>query len=124
MKQIHSRALALLLAVVMVLSMFPVTAFAEGNSTTWTKTSFGAISAGDTVAITMSKDGVTYVLPTTATGSSGQPMAEIGTVEGNTLTTAGDGFGWTIAPAEGGFTIGCGEGYLYSTNTNKGSRIG
>ena len=39
------KLLSLLLAVVMVLSMFPVTAFAEGNSTTWTKTSFGAITA-------------------------------------------------------------------------------
>ena len=124
MRPMHSRALALLLAMVMVLSMIPVTAFAEGNATTWTKVDFSAITAEDTVAITMSKDGVTYVLPTTAAGSSGQPLAEIGTVEGNTLTTTGDGFGWTIAPTEGGYTIQCGEGYLYSENTNNGTHIG
>ena len=124
MRPMHSRALALLLAMVMVLSMIPVTAFAEGNATTWTKVDFSAITAEDTVAITMSKDGVTYVLPTTAAGSSGQPLAEIGTVEGNTLTTTGDGFGWTIAPTEGGYTIQCGDGYLYTTNANNGTRIG
>ena len=113
MRPMHSRALALLLAMVMVLSMIPVTAFAEGNATTWTKVDFSAITAEDTVAITMSKDGITYVLPTTAAGSSGQPMAEIGTVEGNTLTTTGDGFGWTIAPVEGGYTIQCGDGFSF-----------
>ena len=124
MRPMHSRALALLLAMVMVLSMIPVPAFAEGNATTWTKVDFSAFTAEDTVAITMSKDGVTYVLPTTAAGSGGQPMAEIGTVEGNTLTTTGDGFGRTIAPTEGGFTIQCGDGYLYTTNANNGTRIG
>ena len=124
MKCTLRRGLSLLLAVVMVLSMVPAAVFATDSATTWTKVDFSAITAEDTVAITMSKDGVTYVLPTTATGSSGQPMAEIGTVEGNTLTTAGDGFGWTIAPIEGGFTIQCGDGYLYSTNTNNGTRIG
>ena len=124
MKSTHSRALALLLAVIMVVSMFPVTAFAEGTATAWTRVAFSEITAEDTVAITMSKDGVTYVLPTTAAGSSGQPMAEIGTVDGDTLITAGDGFGWTIAPVEGGYTIQCGDGYLYSTDTNNGTRIG
>ena len=66
MRPMHSRALALLLAMVMVLSMIPVTAFAEGNATTWTKVDFSAITAEDTVAITMTKDGTTYVLPTIA----------------------------------------------------------
>ena len=124
MKRTPSRALALLLAVVMVISMFPVTAFAEESAATWTKAAFSDITAEDTVAITMSKDGVTYVLPTTAAGDSGQPLAEIGSVEGDTLTTTGDGYGWTIAPTEGGYTIACGNGYLYSENTNNGTRIG
>ena len=124
MRSMHSRALALVLAMVMVLSLIPVTAFAEGNATTWTKVDFSAITAEDTVAITMSKDGVTYVLPTVAAGGSGQPLAEIGTVAGDTLTTTGDGFGWTIAPVEGGYTIQCENGYLYTTDTNNGTRIG
>ena len=124
MKCTLRRGLSLLLAVVMVLSMVPAAVFATDAATTWTKVDFSAITAEDTVAITMSKDGVTYVLPTAAAGSSGQPMAEIGTVEGNTLTTVGDGFGWIIAPTEGGYTIQCGDGYLYSTNTNNGTRIG
>ena len=124
MKQTCSRVLALMLALVMVISMIPAAVFAEDTATTWTKVDFSAITAEDTVAITMSKDGVTYVLPTTAAGGSGQPMAEIGTVAGDTLTTNGDGFGWTIAPTEGGCTIGCENGYLYSENTNNGTRIG
>jgi len=124
MKNLRSRVLAMLLAVVMVLSMIPATVFATDTATTWTKVDFSAITAEDTVAITMSKDGTTYVLPTTAAGSSGQPLAEAAAVEGDTLTTTGDGFGWTIAPVEGGFTIQCENGYLYTTNTNNGTRIG
>ena len=124
MKKTYSRALAMLLAVVMVLSMFPVMAFAEGSATTWTKVSFSDITAEDTVAITMSKDGVTYVLPTVAEGTSEQPLAVTGTVEGNTLTTDGDGYGWTIEAVEGGYTVRTGTDYLYTTNTNNGTRIG
>ena len=124
MKHSLLRGLSILLALVMVLSMVPAAVFATDTATTWTRVSFSAITAEDTVAITMSKDGVTYVLPTAGNGSSGQPLAEIGTVEGDTLTTTGDGFGWTIAPTEGGYTIQCENGYLYSENTNNGTRIG
>ena len=64
MNRTLSRGLSLLLAVVMVLSMVPAAVFATDTATTWTKVPFSAITAEDTVAITMSKDGVTYVLPT------------------------------------------------------------
>ena len=124
MKRTHSRALSLLLAVVMVLSMLPATALAADSATTWTRVDFSAITAEDTVAITMTKDGTTYVLPTVGSGGSGQPLADAATVEGDTLTTAGDGYGWTIAPTEGGYTISTEAGYLYTTNTNNGTRIG
>ena len=124
MKNLRSRVLAMLLAVVMVLSMIPATVFATDTATTWTKVDFSAITAEDTVAITMTKDGTTYVLPTVGNGGSGQPLADAATVEGDTLTTAGDGYGWTIAPTEGGYTISTEAGYLYTTNTNNGTRIG
>ena len=123
MKCTLRKSLAMLLAVVMVLSMVPAAVFATDSATTWTKVDFSAITAEDTVAITMSKDGVTYVLPTVAEGSSGQPLAEIATVEGNTLTTDGDGYGWTFEAVEGGFTIRTGTSYLYTENTNNGMRL-
>ncbi len=124
MKHMHSRALSLLLAVIMVLSMIPATVFATDTATTWTKVDFSAITAADTVAITMSKDGTTWVLPTTAAGSSEQPLADTATISDDTLTTAGDGYGWTIEAVEGGYTIKTGESYLYITNINNGVRIG
>ena len=57
MKCTLRRGLSLLLAVVMVLSMVPAAVFATDSATTWTKVDFSAITAEDTVAITMSKDG-------------------------------------------------------------------
>ena len=124
MKCTLRKSLAMLLAVVMVLSLVPAAVFATDSATTWTKVDFSAITAEDTVAITMSKDGVTYVLPNIAEGSSGQPMAAVATVDGNTMTTDGDGYGWTIEAVEGGFTIRTGTSYLYTENTNNGTRIG
>lgn len=122
----QSRFLAALLAVVMVFSMLPTLALAA-DSATWTKVELADIQPTDTVAITMTKDGTTWVLPTTAAGSSGQPLAtDTGTIDGTTLTTAGDSsaFGWTITSTDGGYYIKTGDNYLYLTAANNGMRIG
>ena len=64
MKKRTTRCLALLLAVVMILSAMPV-AMAEGTSqtATWTKTTLSDIKEADTIAITMTKGNDTWVLP-------------------------------------------------------------
>ncbi len=120
------RILSWVLALAMILSMVPGFAFAEGEGTAWTKTAFETIQPTDTVAITMTKDGVTYALPTTGAGGSGQPLGDAATVSGTTLTTRGDSaaYGWSIVPTEGGFHLKTGESYLYITATNNGVRIG
>ena len=120
-----SRILSVLLLVVMVVSMLPVSAYADGTAT-WTKVDLSAITAGDTVAITMSKDGTTWVLPNTAEGSSRQPLATAtGTIAENKLTTDGSsGFAWNITATEGGYNISSGGSYLYVTASNNGVRIG
>ena len=120
-----SRMLSVLLLVVMVISMLPVSAYAD-SAATWTKVDLSAITAGDTVAITMSKDGTTWVLPNTGGGGKGQPLATAtGTIADNKLTTEGSsGFAWTITATEGGYNISSGGSYLYITADNNGVRIG
>ena len=122
----NTRILSWLLVVAMVLSMLPTFAFADDSATVWTKVEFVDIKATDTVAITMTSGEETYVLPTVGLGSSEQPLGDLATVSGNTLTTAGDSsaYGWQITAAEGGYYIKCGENYLYITATNNGVRIG
>ena len=122
----NRRILSWLLVLAMVLSLVPGMVFAEDAATAWTKTAFENIQATDTVAITMTKEGVTYALPTGNLGTSGQPLADIATVSGTTLTTTGDAaaYGWSIVPAEGGYYIKTGESYLYITATNNGVKIG
>lgn len=125
MKKRITRCLALLLAIVMVLSAMPI-AMAEGTAqTTWTKTTLSDIKEADTIAITMTKGNDTWVLPTTGEGSKKQPLATEVAVNGNTLTTSGsNGFGWKIAATEGGYHIKTGSKYLYLTADNNGMRIG
>lgn len=98
----------------------------ETGSVTWTQVEFSDISAEDTIAITMSKDGTTWVLPNVGEGSKGQPLASYtGTVEGTTLTTdVSSLYSWTITAADGGYSIMAGESYLYLTADNNGMRVG
>ena len=125
MKKRTTRCLALLLAVVMVLSVMPVAMAEETTQTTWTKTTLSDIKEADTIAITMTKGNDTWVLPTTGEGSKKQPLATEVAVNGNTLTTSGsNGFGWKIAATEGGYHIKTGSKYLYLTADNNGMRIG
>jgi len=118
------RVLSWLLVLAMLLSMLPLTAFAEGNATAWTKIAFEDILPEDSIAITMTKEGVTYALPTANLGTSEQPLADTATVSDETLTTAGEAYGWNLVPTEGGFFLKSGEKYLSITATNNGVRIG
>ena len=119
------RILSALLSLVMLLSLLPVSVFATETETTatWTKVALSDIAATDTVAITMTKDGTTWVLPNSATK---QPMAFTGTVADGKLTTSGGGnkYGWTITAVEEGYHIKTGSSYLYLTAANNGMRIG
>lgn len=128
MKTTIHRIFVWLLVLAMVCSMLPTIAFAEDDPTTstWAKVAFADIKASDTVAITMTKDGTTYALPTAGEGSSGQPLAVTGTVKDNVLTLSGDGkaFGWNISATEGGWLLKCDAGYLYAEDNNNGVRIG
>ena len=125
MKKRITRCLALLLAVVMVLSVMPVAMAEETTQTTWTKTTLSDIKEADTIAITMTKGNDTWVLPTTGEGKRNQPLAIEVAVKGSTLTTSGsNGFGWKIAATEGGYHIKTGSKYLYLTADNNGMRIG
>ena len=119
------RILSALLSLVMLLSLLPVSVFATETETTatWTKVALSDIAATDTVAITMTKDNTTWVLPNSATK---QPMAFTGTVADGKLTTSGGGnkYGWTITAVEEGYHIKTGSSYLYLTAANNGMRIG
>jgi len=114
----------------MVFSLLPVSIFAaDGATATWTKTTLEEITSEDTVAITMTKDGTTWVLPTTGGGNNGQPLAVTGTVGEDTLTTEGyaSAFGWTVTKSDESFSIQTKDGkslYLDKDGKNNCVRIG
>ena len=127
MKKRTTRCLALLLAVVMVLSVMPVAMAEETAQTTWTKTTLSDIKEADTIAITMTKGNDTWVLPNN-NGTKGAPAAITGTVSGNTMTTTEkDIFSWNIKKGTDSFQIFSAvenTKYLYSQSTNNGIRVG
>ena len=92
---------------------------------TWTKVTLSEIAETDTVAITMSKEGTTWVLPNVGNGNSKQPLAVTGTVTDDVLTTdVAETYSWNIKAVEGSYNITSGDNYLYLTATNNGMRIG
>lgn len=95
---------------------------AASEVTKWVKTDISSIQSGDEVMITMSKEGTTWALPNTATGSKKQPLVvEVDTTD----MTSVSGCSWTIEKVEGGFYIKNGSDYLYMvSNDNNGVRIG
>ena len=127
MKKRTTRCLALLLAVVMILSVMPVAMAEETTQTTWTKTTLSDIKEADTIAITMTKGNDTWVLPNN-NGTKGAPAAITGTVSGNTMTTTEkDIFSWNIKKGTDSFQIFSAvenTKYLYSQSTNNGIRVG
>ena len=127
MKKRITRCLALLLAVVMVLSVMPIAMAEETTQTTWTKTTLSDIKEADTIAITMTKGNDTWVLPNN-NGTKGAPAAITGTVSGNTMTTTEkDILSWNIKKGTDSFQIFSAvenTKYLYSQSSNNGIRVG
>ncbi len=125
----HSRRLlSVLLALVMLLSLLPTAVLAaDPTPGTWKKIAFADITAGDTVAITMTKDKTTWVLPNDGTAQKAAP-AITGTVSGDTLTTTSESqFGWKVVKSADTFQLVSASDntkYLYSTDKNNGIRQG
>ena len=123
-----SRLLSAMLAILMVVTMFPVTAFAA-TSETWTKVDLADIKETDTVTITMTdSSGNTYALYN-GNGASKAPVAVVCSVSGNTMTAeqSSSDIGWNISNNSGTLIIykaGTKDAWLYSTNTNNGTRVG
>lgn len=113
----------------MLLSLLPVSVFAAETKTTatWTKVELADITASDTVAITMTKDNTTWVLPNDGDATTAA-KAITGTVSKNTLTTSEAAkFGWKIVQGKETFQIVSASDsgkYLYSTSSNNGIRQG
>ena len=125
-KRTASKLLSLVLSVCMLFSLLPASVFAEDTaSATWTKTTLDAVTAEDTVAITMTaSSGKTYILPTAAATNTGPAAVEV-TAEGDALAfgTAAE-YGWTIAPAaDGTWSITGPNGGLNVINSNNGVRV-
>ena len=98
------------------------------ETTTWEKVNLEDITESDTVLITMSKDGATWVLPSTQKGDKGGPLAAtLDGVSGDTLTLEDiSDYGWNIQKAadDSGYTIQSNGEYLYSKDTNNGVKVG
>lgn len=127
MKHVTNRVLSLLLVVAMVLSMVPVSAFAAETTSTWSKVELADITADDTVAITMS-DGTTTWALYNANGTGSAPTAVVVDVADNTMTAqSSDTIAWNIAKEGDDLIIhkvGDANTWLYSSNTNNGTRVG
>ena len=125
----HSRRLlSVLLALIMLLSLLPTAVLAaDPTPGTWRKIAFADITADDTVAITMTKDKTTWVLPNDGTAQKAAP-AITGTVSGDTLTTTSESqFGWKVVKSTDTFQLISASDstkYLYSTDKNNGIRQG
>lgn len=114
-----------LCAVCIALALLCVGALAD-ETVTWGPVAWGSIEENEVIAITMSKEGTTWVL-TTANGSSAAPPAATVTVSNNRFTTDGVGaMGWKFASSGSGytFTANDGSGKLYCENSNNGVRVG
>lgn len=112
----------------MLLSLLPTAVLAaDPTPGTWKKIAFADITAGDTIAITMTKDKTTWVLPNDGTAQKAAP-AITGTVSGDTLTTTSESqFGWKAIKSTDTFQLVSASDntkYLYSTDKNNGIRQG
>ena len=95
----------------------------HADGSTWTETSWDAITADDVIAITMTKGSTTWVLPADTRTSKGTP-AVAASVSGTTLTTGSGNYGWTITKGSDGSYIQNSDGkYLYVINDNNGVRV-
>ena len=99
----------------------------EVSGLVWNKVALADIASGDTIAITMTKDDTTWALYN-ANGTGGAPTAVVVTVSGDTMTSEdNDTISWNIVQENGTLVIyvaGSTGTWLYSTNTNNGTRVG
>ena len=106
MRKAGRKALSLVLSVYMALSVgvsdLSIASYAADNSAKpnhlWTKVEFNQISAGDSIAITMTSDKGTYVLPN-AKATDGGPEAKLANVVGDMLSIPegeDDEYAWNI----------------------------
>ena len=93
----------------------------------WTKVELSEITASDTIAITMTKDNSTWALYN-GNGTGSAPTAVVVSVDGNTMISDdADTLSWNIVSDDTGLIIYVAGGtntWLYSTNTNNGTRVG
>ena len=116
-----SKLLSVVLLLSMLLSLVPAAAFAADGSASWEKADLESILPGDTVAITMSKDGTTWILPNAATGKTPAADAASFAADGS-LDADAAAYGWTIKAVDGGYTIGSANGFLNPGTANNGLR--
>ena len=124
--QKRTRLLSALMALLMVFSLLPASALAADAASTWEPINLADITAGDTVAITMTKGDTTWALPT-ARNTGSAPAAQPVTVADGKLTinAAASDYGWTITASDGSYQIKNANGdFLYATNNNNGVRVG
>ena len=97
----------------------------EGN--TWSKVELANIKADDVVTITMTGSTGTWALYN-ANGEDKAPTAVVVKVNGNTMTSEDvNSIAWNIENNNGKLTFypyGSTSTWLYSTNTNNGTRVG
>lgn len=121
------RMLAIILSVALCFSLVPVSVFAEPGAVNWTKVSPEEIQPTDVIAITMTKEGISWALTNTG-GTKNAPVAPTVTVSGDTMTSVEkDEISWNIEQAETGMVIhpaNVTDTWLYSTNANNGVRVG
>ena len=99
----------------------------EASGVVWTRVDLADIGSTDTIAITMTKDDTTWALYN-GNGTGSAPTAVVVTVSGDTMTSeVSDTISWNITQDSGSlvlYTAGSTSAWLYSTNTNNGTRVG
>ena len=93
----------------------------------WTKIDLADITDSDIIAITMTKGSTTWALYN-ANGTGSAPTAVVVTVNGDVMTCDDvETLSWNISNTNGQLIIyvaGTTSKWLYSTNTNNGTRVG
>ena len=111
-----SRMLSVLLLVVMVVSMLPVSAYAEGTTATLV-TDISSLAAGDKVVI-VAKD-YDFALGTNQNSNNREAVAVTKTDGNVTLTDTVQVLTLEAGTIEGTFALNTGSGYLYAASSSK-----